>query len=156
VKQTVPKAIAQRAVKADAEALSNWANLESAPVLDQVRSFANHLTRERVDFTTQGAGNPDLVWESEEMPTDGTWTVFARVTAAGPGFASYALETTVRSVGGAVGAVGATTVWQHATVGVTASLAVDATDRTVSLSFNDGGVGALAVVAVVEVEEAVP
>lgn len=156
MKQTVPTAIAQRAVKADADALSRWASLEASPVLGQMRDFANHVTRERVDITTAGAGTSEEVWESDEMPTEGTWTVFARVTAAGSGYASYGLEMTVRSVGGAIGAVGATTIWQHASVGVTATLAANATDRTISLSFNDGGVGELKVLVVVEVQEAAP
>lgn len=154
MKATVPTAIAQRAVSPDVNALALWASREAAPVLAQTRDFANQLGRERVELTTQGSGFSEQLWESEAMPYDATWTVFAKVTAAGSAYASFGMVAVVRSVGGAVSYIAGTPLWSHASVGITATLTVDPTDRTAILNFNDGGLGTLKVTAVVETGEA--
>ena len=155
MKLTVPTAIAQRAVVADPGTLAFWADREAKPVISQLREFANQITRERVEQETGGAGAAAILWESDELPDDCTWTVFARATAAGSGgYGSYGLILTARSVGGVVSALSTTTLWEHDLGSMSAVLNVDPTARTAILTVNDGGLSAMQWVAVVEVMEA--
>lgn len=154
MKLSVPTAIAERAITPDAPGIALWADREATPVLNQVRSFANQVTRERADYNSPAAAGFSIVWESDEMPTDGTWTLFVRLTAGGAQYSSTGLVATLRSVGGAVSLITSTTLWSHLGGATAVQLVVDAAARTAQLSFDDGGAGVLRVVAVIETMEA--
>lgn len=155
MKPTVTKAVSGRPVKA--ESLEDWANKEVVPVLQQLRAASNFSGVERAEVTTAGAGVATVIWTSPEMPTDASWLVTATVTGlsvSGVERAGIVVNVTTQSTaGGAVTQVGTTNVSTHVTtVGIAASFAV--VGRTVTLSVNDGGTGAMTFVALVDTTEA--
>lgn len=149
MKLTVHPAVSSRPVTQ--QGLEAWANNEVSPVLARLREAANFVGVERTDVVTEGDAVPVQLWESEEMPTDATWAIQARVAATGGLYSDQRRRATARSVAGTVTIAAQAAVWTEGTV---PAVSFVVSGRKIQLLGADDGVNVHRFVSVVEVVEA--
>lgn len=148
---TAAQALPQLPVREDQ--LEQNYNRETKPLLEQLRTAANAISRERLTGTSDGAGTYLVLWTSQELPQDCEWTILARVSGVGgSNRSSYWLVQSVTSIAGTVSAFGPTTVLhsQENAVGADARFTVDAVNRVVTVDARDDAVTAMYWTVVVE------
>lgn len=156
MKPSVSQAVSGRPISK--EALTDWANREAQPLLQQLRKFANARGVEKQDGLTDGAGTFLQIWASDTLPADATWMLTATIAAtsdaaAGARKAAYLLTAIASSVDGTVSLLAQSTLWDHETdAAFDARFAVSG--RTVFLEVSDGAVAAMRFASVVDVTEA--
>ena len=162
MKLTVERALPERPVTAEVNALAAFVNVDGAKVWQQLRAAANMLSRSSGTADTAGGGAYVTAWESDAMPTNATWRVTANVTGISISGtaqqASYLVTGTFISVAGAVSQLGATTSLSshESAAACDARFAVDATARTVAVEVRDDAASPMRWTVVVETNEAQP
>ena len=141
--------------------LVDWVNQEASVLLRQIRTALNARVQATGSAATDGAGTYAKLWESEAMPTDGTWLLEARavgVTTSGAAQrAAYLLSAAVESTAGTCAQIGATTSTAYESAAACdARFRVDATARTVIFEARDNATSPMTYTGVVWVFEAVP
>lgn len=143
------------------EQLEGEYNKGTKPLLEQLRTAANAVGRERATGTSDGAGTWLVLWTSDTLPQDCIWDVEARVAGvatASSKRATYRLIQSVISVAGTIAAFGATTVihTNENAAACDARITVDVANRVVTVDARDDAVTAMYWTTVVETTEGLP
>lgn len=157
MKPTVSIAVSGRQIQE--EQLTDWANGEVRPFMDQTRTFANVRGVERTGCATRGDGALVRLWTSPPMPTGAAWkisfSVVGRAPTASHYWTAWELAALAASDGGVVALPLASQIWgMAATLGINWFISFDSTARTIFLEVGDANDGTpMEFVAVVETTE---
>lgn len=156
MKPSVTQGVSQRPLDAgqEREVLNN----EVRPVLSAVRDVANQESRFKTVTATDTLSTYKRLWESDQVPTSGTWLVEARVVGvdgAGDTAVGYILRALFQINAAALAQVGATDVSfsRESVAPPDARFGIDATARTVYVEAIDDGAELMRYSAVVIVAE---